>query len=430
MGIATREGGSSRLYWLWSIPPVAVLAPMAGWLLAHPAPLLALGWIPLAAWLALAGRSPATPPATRTTATGNTTTPAPGDDARLRKEYWDRRLQAARQRRQDRHPTPVSAAGATPAPQPPRPAPAPPAKSPEPATPDPTQRQALARKLAPQVYQRIRKQAPDLPPEQVKKLVLREVQRLIDRKRQTPSPPPTSPAGGKAPDAPIPAQPAVPGTATPPPPLRVSPPTAPHVAEPVLLDPVREQARQRAVAEILELARKSSRRNRLRRQTQPFEDDDRQDRPFTLPRDPMSHRTITACMSRCNSSVERELLQALIEEASLKPQKTELKGVIGLQIQVKMFKYNVDFLVDNRLAVEVVEFAYNNNKMTQIRDRVRGQTLSQTGYLSMQVTAEEISADPRATARRIIDTARKFATPLEDKPPEPRSRPLAPPGRR
>jgi len=444
MDSPTRDGSPARLYWLCS----AVLALAAGlaawWILDRPASLLALGWIPLGLFMAFRARVEQGDAATRTNTTTkpmptNPENPEPSD-ARLRKEYWDRKLQAARQRRSDRHPTPVGNAPGVqnpapvrdtrPPPTPQRDAPAQPPDTP-PATLSPAQRQALARKLAPQVYQAVRKRAPDLPPEQVKKIVTREVQRIIARKLQAPHPASASPAVTPV-QTPTASNDAPPRARNPekPSPVRESTPPPPRITEPVMLDPAREQARQRAVAQILESARKNSRRNRVRRQNQALDDDNHSDQPLTLPRNRVSYRTITECMNRCNSNVERQLLQALIEEASLKPQKTELKGVIGVQIQVKLFKYNVDFLVDNRLAVEVVEFAYNNNKMSQIRDRVRGQTLNQAGFLGMQLSAEEIAADPRAAACKIIDTARKLATPLEDKPTERRTTPLAPPGTR
>lgn len=420
MGILAWARTQARDYWLWSIPLV-LGGTLAAWLvLDRLETLLALIWLPVGLFMVLRPAPIVAPVVTH----HPRPRPQTEDGERLDKAYWERRLQAARQRRAEQRLTPIAdlsvpVSKPTPQPQPqPQRKLQPTPSHPQPITLSPEQRRALARKLAPQVYQRVQKQAPNLPPDKMKQIVIREVQRLIDRKLQAANQARTGTTPPPATQGPAPTPTRSPATqsnttvhssdATPKTPR-------PRPVTPTSLDPARQHARQREVAQILDAARKNSQRARVMRRTTPAETTDKAPAIGGLPRETVSYRTITECMSRCNSNVERSLLEALVEEASLKPQKTALKGVITLEIQVKMFKYNVDFLVNGRLAVEVVEFAYNNDKMTQIRDRIRGNTLSQAGFLGMQIPARDILADPQAVARKIIDTARRLDTPIEDK---------------
>ena len=109
--------------------------------------------------------------------------------------------------------------------------------------------------------------------------------------------------------------------------------------------------------------------------------------------------------SKCCSDAERLLLQALIDEAGLLPRGEYLQGRIQLIPQAKISKHYIDFLINDKLAVEITEFNYKIDRINTIHDRIRNELISLAGYQWLKLTADDVLADPHAAARKLIATA-------------------------
>lgn len=114
--------------------------------------------------------------------------------------------------------------------------------------------------------------------------------------------------------------------------------------------------------------------------------------------------------ARCNSRLEKQLLAALIQQGRLVPQGEALHGRIRVRVQAKILKYYFDFLIDDRFALEIIEFDYKTDEFAQIHDRVRNETLAMSGYRRVKVTAARVAADPQEVARRMIALAEQPPT--------------------
>jgi very-short-patch-repair endonuclease len=107
----------------------------------------------------------------------------------------------------------------------------------------------------------------------------------------------------------------------------------------------------------------------------------------------------------CDNETQIVLLKELINQANLKPDGQLLKGIIRLEPQSKVLSQRVDFLVNEKLAIDVDRHVYRNAKMTVIRDRMRNQSLMLDGYKPMTFSGNQILADPKGIAQIIIATA-------------------------
>jgi very-short-patch-repair endonuclease len=107
----------------------------------------------------------------------------------------------------------------------------------------------------------------------------------------------------------------------------------------------------------------------------------------------------------CDSKPQLVLLKALINQAHLKPDGDVLSGAIRVQPQSKVLSQRVDFLVNEKLAVDIDRHVYRNTKMTVIRDRMRNQSLILDGYRPITFSGNQILADPNGIAQTIIATA-------------------------
>jgi very-short-patch-repair endonuclease len=107
----------------------------------------------------------------------------------------------------------------------------------------------------------------------------------------------------------------------------------------------------------------------------------------------------------CDSNPQRILLKALIQRAKLKPSGDSLNGAIKVKPQSKVLSNRVDFLINDKLAVDIDRHIYRNSKMTTIRDRMRDQSLVLDGYRPMTFSGSQILADPDGIAQTIIAAA-------------------------
>jgi len=108
---------------------------------------------------------------------------------------------------------------------------------------------------------------------------------------------------------------------------------------------------------------------------------------------------------KCDSEPEVLLLKALIQVASLKPCGDVLRGKIEVIPQAKLLKYRVDFLVNNRLVVEVDGKMYHSDNKTFVNDRIRDQELILNGYQPIRFPASQIYDSAIESANIILKAA-------------------------
>lgn len=113
----------------------------------------------------------------------------------------------------------------------------------------------------------------------------------------------------------------------------------------------------------------------------------------------------TGFFQRCGSEPEIRLLKDLILAADLKPYNNTLLGKILVIPQAKILTYRVDFLVDNRLVVEVDGESYHCNPTSFEADRLRDQDLILNGYQPIRFTAKQILRDSASAASKVIEVA-------------------------
>lgn len=108
---------------------------------------------------------------------------------------------------------------------------------------------------------------------------------------------------------------------------------------------------------------------------------------------------------RCESEPEALLLSALIDAAILEPKGGVLVGSIELDLQCRIDRYRVDFLVNSNLVVEVDGKAYHSNDSSFESDRIRDQNLLLLGYKTVRFPASQIYRSSDEVAEIIITVA-------------------------
>lgn len=104
--------------------------------------------------------------------------------------------------------------------------------------------------------------------------------------------------------------------------------------------------------------------------------------------------------SICESEPERLLLKHLIEHFDLiRNNEKELIGQCKINLQYIVGRYRVDFLVDNKLVVEVDGRKYHENRFYE--DRLRDQELIEDGYIVIRFPASQVYQDAESCCIRI-----------------------------
>ena len=93
--------------------------------------------------------------------------------------------------------------------------------------------------------------------------------------------------------------------------------------------------------------------------------------------------------SACDSPAETAFLVAMIEGFDLKPKDGRLSGGgITLDLQVAVERYRLDFLVNQRLVVEIDGAAYHSSPEAVAHDRKRDAFLRDEGYEVLRIPAK------------------------------------------
>ncbi|WP_019956301.1 endonuclease domain-containing protein [Yoonia vestfoldensis] len=91
----------------------------------------------------------------------------------------------------------------------------------------------------------------------------------------------------------------------------------------------------------------------------------------------------------CESPAETAFLHSMISAFDLKPKNGLLSGEgLKLHLQVPVSSYRLDFLVDNRLVVEIDGAAYHSSPEAVERDKKRDSFLKEIGYEVLRIPAK------------------------------------------
>ncbi|WP_282118777.1 DUF559 domain-containing protein [Ruegeria atlantica] len=104
----------------------------------------------------------------------------------------------------------------------------------------------------------------------------------------------------------------------------------------------------------------------------------------------------------CESPAERAFLDAMIDEFDLKPKNGNLIGSgIQLNLQVPVARYRLDFLVNDRLIVEIDGAAYHSSPEAKKRDAERDADLVSEGYQVLRIPAKYPLYVPQEATLRV-----------------------------
>lgn|GEM_PF-2199224 len=126
-------------------------------------------------------------------------------------------------------------------------------------------------------------------------------------------------------------------------------------------------------------------------------------------------------LSECESPAEEAFLNAAIDAFGLIPDQGNLrKGDVALKLQVLIQPYRVDFMVNDRLIVEVDGEAYHSAPEAVARDRERDAYMVSYGYAVLRIPAKVVLRQPSEALRRVRISLANLP------PPIPPSRSLTP----
>lgn len=118
---------------------------------------------------------------------------------------------------------------------------------------------------------------------------------------------------------------------------------------------------------------------------------------------PSDARPLTVLQMRasCESPAEEAFLDAMVRHFGLQPSQGALEGNgLRLRSQVEISRYRIDFLVDERLVVEVDGATWHSSPEAIARDRARDADLQSRGYKVLRIPAKVTLYDrPEAVAR-------------------------------
>lgn len=98
----------------------------------------------------------------------------------------------------------------------------------------------------------------------------------------------------------------------------------------------------------------------------------------------------------CESPAERSFLEAAIDEFSLFPKGGILQGKVTIAMQKNISGMRVDFVVNNRLVVEIDGHAYHSSRKQVRKDALRDKRLREEGYSILRITAHRVFSAPEA----------------------------------
>lgn len=111
--------------------------------------------------------------------------------------------------------------------------------------------------------------------------------------------------------------------------------------------------------------------------------------------------------SHCASPAETAFLDAMVSAFDLKPDNGRLSGNgLMLQTQVSVVNYRVDFLIDEKLVVEVDRARWHSSPEAFERDAARDKTISAKGFEILRIPAKTAIYNPTEA----IELVRKTRT--------------------
>lgn len=100
-------------------------------------------------------------------------------------------------------------------------------------------------------------------------------------------------------------------------------------------------------------------------------------------------------LNLCESPAETAFLRAMLQAHRLLPESGRLRGAgFTLALQVKMPPYRVDFLVNDKLIVEIDGATYHSSPEARARDRQRDAALGARGYVTLRIPAKLVFEAP------------------------------------
>jgi len=105
----------------------------------------------------------------------------------------------------------------------------------------------------------------------------------------------------------------------------------------------------------------------------------------------------------CDSPPEIELLHAFVESYGLTPHDGTLQSrILKLRLQVPMKPYRVDFLINDKIIVEVDGKTYHSSEHSVKRDLGRDNYFHGQGFAVIRIPAQDIFADAQAAVAKIM----------------------------
>ncbi len=128
----------------------------------------------------------------------------------------------------------------------------------------------------------------------------------------------------------------------------------------------------------------------------------------------------------CESPAEEAFLHTMINAFGLVPVKGQLrKGDTVLLLQVLIPPYRADFMVGERLIVEVDGAAYHSSPEAKAQDAERDAYMVSRGFTVLRIPAKVVLSNPAETARRVREALANLPALLPKAPksnPTPRAR--------
>jgi very-short-patch-repair endonuclease len=104
----------------------------------------------------------------------------------------------------------------------------------------------------------------------------------------------------------------------------------------------------------------------------------------------------------CESPAELAFLNAAVEAFGLVPNQGVLQnGDVTLQLQVEIPPYRADFMINDRLVIEIDGQAYHSSPDAVTRDRYRDEAISSKGYTILRIPAKDVFRAPSEVIRRV-----------------------------
>lgn len=116
-------------------------------------------------------------------------------------------------------------------------------------------------------------------------------------------------------------------------------------------------------------------------------------------------RQVKHFISKCESDPERLFLKKIIRYSNLLPKKDKLVGKIVLEPQAEIGDFRVDFLVNERLVVEIDGKTYHSGDNSFEQDRLRDQKLIMNNMTPMRFPAKQIYSEIESVCSQVMQVA-------------------------